>query len=169
MAEENLNELLEENEGSLEEEDTNTLLWATLAVGFGIDIFVSRIEQQINILRQAGLGDSGVIESLRTDLLSNGRIFGEFSHSIKRGVVSGIMQGARIGQDKVYGNQLMQWVSVGTPSICSDCASRVGEVRTFQEWLDLGLPATGWSICREFCYCQIIPEDIDIESLIEIT
>ena len=169
MAEEGLNELLEKNEGSLEEEDTNTLLWATLGVGFGIDIFVSRVEQQINILRQGGLGDSGIIESLRTDLLSNGRIFGEFGHSIKRGVVSGIMQGSRIGQDRVYGNQLMQWISVGTPKICSDCESRVGEVRNFQEWLDSGLPATGWSICREFCYCQLIPDNIEIEQRVEIT
>ena len=79
------------------------------------------------------------------------------------------MQGARIGQDSVYGNQLMQWVSVGSPNICPDCSKRVGEIRTFQEWLSLGLPATGWSICREFCYCQIIPEDIEIESRIEIT
>tara|TARA_Y100000401_G_scaffold73348_1_gene59361 strand:- start:28129 stop:28638 length:510 start_codon:yes stop_codon:yes gene_type:complete len=169
MAEETINEILEENQGNLEEEDNQTLLWATLGVGFGIDIFVSRIEQQINILRQAGLGDTAVIESLRTDLSDGGRIFGEFGHSIKRGIVSGVMQGARIGQDSVYGNQLMQWVSVGSPNICPDCAKRVGEIRTFQEWLSLGLPATGWSICREFCYCQIIPEDIEIESRIEIT
>ena len=169
MAKEDLNEILEGNKEIIEEEDENTLLWATLGVGFGIDIFVSRIEQQINILRQAGLGDTGIVESLRTDLFNNGRIFGEFGHSIKRGIVSGIMQGSRIGQDKVYGNQLMQWISVGTPKICEDCEKRVGEVRSFQEWLDLGLPATGWSICREFCYCQLIPENIDMEQRIEIT
>jgi len=169
MVQEDLNEILEENKEGFEEEDNNTLLWATLGVGFGIDIFVSRVEQQINILRQAGLGDTGIIESLRTDVLNNGRIFGEFGHSIKRGIVSGIMQGSRIGQDKVYGNQLMQWISVGTPNICDDCEKRVGEVRGFQEWLDLGLPATGWSICREFCYCQLIPENIDMEERIQIT
>ena len=169
MAEEDLNEILEENKENIEEEDENTLLWATLGVGFGIDIFVSRVEQQINILRQAGLGDTGIIESLRTDVLNNGRIFGECGHSIKRGIVSGVMQGSRIGQDKVYGNQLMQWISVGTPKICEDCEKRVGEIRSFQEWLDLGLPATGWSICREFCYCQLIPENIDMEQRIEIT
>ncbi len=169
MAEENLNEILEENQGNIEEEDNQTLLWATLGVGFAIDVFVSRVEQQTNILRQAGLGDSAVIESLKTDLSGNGRIFGEFGNSIKRGIVSGIMQGSRIGQDRVYGNQLMQWISVGTPRICSDCENRVGQVRSFQEWLDLGLPATGWSICREFCYCQLIPEGIEIEDRIQIT
>ena len=72
MAEENLNEILEENQGNIEEEDNQTLLWATLGVGFAIDVFVSRVEQQTNILRQAGLGDSAVIESLKTDLSGNG-------------------------------------------------------------------------------------------------
>ena len=123
MAEETINEIIEENQGNLEEEDEITILWATLGVGFAIDVFVSRIEQQINIFRQAGMSDAGIIESLRADLDNRGRIFGEFANSIRRGVVSGIMQGSRLGQDRVYGNQLMQWISVGTPKICEDCES----------------------------------------------
>jgi hypothetical protein len=168
MAEETINELIEENQENLEEEDENTLLWATLGVGFAIDVFVSRIEQQINVFRQAGISDQSIIESLGGDLQTNGRIFGEFGHSIKRGIISGIMQGSRLGQDKVYGNQLMQWISVGTPRICSDCESRVGEIKNYEEWISLGLPATGWSLCREFCYCQLLPDSVDIENRIEI-
>ena len=168
MAEENINELIEENQENLEEEDENTLLWATLGVGFAIDVFVSRIEQHIYIFRQAGISDQSIIESLGTDLRTNGRIFGEFGNSIRRGVISGIMQGSRLGQDKVYGNQLMQWISVGTPRICSDCESRVGRIESYQEWIAEGLPATGWSLCREFCYCQLIPESIEMEERIEI-
>jgi len=168
MAEENINESIEENQENLEEEDENTLLWATLGVGFAIDVFVSRVEQQINIFRQAGISDQSIIESLGGDLRTNGRIFGEFSSSIRRGIISGVMQGSRLGQDKVYGNQLMQWVSVGTPRICVDCESRVGRIESYQEWISAGLPATGWSICREFCYCQLMPESIDIDKRIEI-
>ena len=168
MAEESINEIIEENQKDLEREDEETLLWATLGVGFAIDVFVSRVEQQINVFRQAGLSDSAIIESLRADLQSNGRIFGEFGHSIRRGIVSGIMQGSRLGQDRVYGNQLMQWISVGTPRICSDCESRVGEISTYQDWIAAGLPATGWSLCREFCYCQLVPEDVEIDSRVQI-
>ena len=168
MAEENINETIEENQELLEEEDENTLLWATLGVGFAIDVFVSRVEQQINIFRQAGLSDESIISSLGGDLQTNGRIFGEFSNSIRRGVVSGIMQGARLGQDRVYGNQLMQWISVGTPRICEDCEARVGEIQTYQDWISAGLPATGWSLCREFCYCQLIPSEIEMNDRIEI-
>ena len=168
MAEETINEIIGENQENLEEEDENTILWATLGVGFAIDVFVSRIEQQINIFRQAGMSDVGIVESLGADLNNRGRIFGEFANSIRRGVVSGIMQGSRLGQDRVYGNQLMQWISVGTPKICEDCESRVGEIATYQDWIAAGLPATGWSICREFCYCQLIPEDVEMDSKVEI-
>ena len=168
MPKETIDEIIEENQRNLEEEDENTLLWATLGVGFAIDVFVSRIEQQINVFRQAGLSDQSVIRSLTTDLESNGRIFGEFGNSIRRGIVSGIMQGSRLGQDKLYGNQLMQWISVGTPKICSDCESRVGQIDTCQDWIAAGLPATGWSLCREFCYCQLVPESVDIDSKIQI-
>ena len=166
MPEENTNENIEQIQESLNQEDENTLLWATLGVGFAIDVFVSRIEQQINIFRQAGLSDEAIINSLRADLRTNGRIFGEFSNSIRRGVVSGIMQGARLGQDRVYGNQLMQWVSVGSDRICSDCERRIGQIETYQDWISAGLPATGWSLCREFCYCQLVPETVDIEGRI---
>jgi len=168
MAEETIDEVIEENQRNLNEEDENTLLWATLGVGFAIDVFVSRVEQQINIFRQAGLSDESIINSLETDLRTNGRIFGEFRNSIRRGIVSGIMQGSRIGQDKVYGNQLMQWISVGTPKICSDCESRVGRIESYQDWIAQGLPATGWSLCREFCYCQLVPDNVEIEDKIQI-
>jgi hypothetical protein len=168
MAEETIDEIIEENQGNLEEEDENTILWATLGIGFAIDVFVSRIEQQINIFRQAGMSDAGIIESLGGDLNNRGRIFGEFANSIRRGVVSGIMQGSRLGQDKIYGNQLMQWISVGTPKICDDCQARVGALDTYQNWIASGLPATGWSLCREFCYCQLIPDGVEMDSRIEI-
>ena len=168
MAEETVDEVIAENQGNFEEEDENTILWATLGVGFAIDVFVSRVEQQINIFRQAGISDIGIVESLGKDMLERGRIFGEFGNSIRRGIVSGIMQGSRLGQDRVYGNQLMQWISVGTPRICEDCNARVGEVATYQDWISSGLPATGWSVCREFCYCQLIPDGVEMEPRIEI-
>ena len=155
-----LNDFIEENQGDLTEEDESIILWATLATAFAIDIFATRIEQQIALLGQAGVSNAGVADALRGDLLSRGRIFGELDNSIRRGIISGVMQGSRLGQDKVYGNNLMRWVTVGSPKICPDCETRIGQVSTWEEWAAIGLPATGWSRCREFCYCQLIPSNI---------
>ena len=160
MADEETTEEITQN---IEEEDENILLWATLGVSFGIDIFLTRIEREVALLRNAGITQRGIVDILRNDLATNGRIFGEFRNTIKRGVVSSVMQASRIGQDRVYGDRMMfRWVSVGTPKICGDCAARIGEVKSWEEWEALGLPASGFSVCKEFCYCQLVPEDVEI-------
>ena len=166
MANEETTEEITEN---LEEEDENILLWATLGVSFGIDIFLTRIEREVTLLRNAGISESAIINILGNDLAANGRIFGEFRNTIKRGVVSSVMQASRVGQDRVHGDSVkFRWVSVGTPKICVDCTPRIGEVRSWEEWESLGLPASGFSVCKEFCYCQLVPEEIEMPSSLRL-
>ena len=167
MAEEYEN--IEEAREALTEEDENTLLWAALGTTAAVDIFVARIKSEIRRLRQANVGDAEIIRILSDDLATNGRIFGEFGNNIRRGIVSGIMQGARVGQDEVYGNRLkFRWVSVGSNRICKDCEARIGQIETWEKWESLGLPATGFSVCKEYCYCQLVPEDKEIDDRVVI-
>ena len=162
-------ETTEEITQSIEEEDENILLWATLGVSFGIDIFLTRLEREIALLRNAGISESAIVDILGNDLATNGRIFGEFRNTVKRGVVSSVMQASRIGQDRVYGDSVnMRWVSVGTPKICVDCSSRIGEIRSWNEWEALGLPASGFSVCKEFCYCQLVPESVPMPASLSL-
>ena len=162
-------ETTEEITQNLEEEDENILLWATLGVSFGIDIFLTRIEREIALLRNAGISESAIVNILSNDFASNGRIFGEFRNTIKRGIVSSVMQASRAGQDRVHGDSMrFRWVSVGTPKICIDCTDRIGEVRTWEEWEALGLPASGFSVCKEFCYCQLVPEEVSMPASLSL-
>ena len=162
MAEERLNE--EENTRALEEGDENVILWVTLGISYAIDVFATEIEREIAILRNAGIGNQGIADTIRNDLLTNGRVFGKFSNNIKRGIVSGVMQANRIGQSEVYGDSVnFRWVSVGAPKICVDCQERIGEVATLDQWEAIGLPATGFSVCKEFCYCQLVEESVEID------
>ena len=162
-------ENIEEATENLTEEDENILLWSAIGATVAVDIFAARIESEILRLRQANVGDAEILRILNNDFTSRGRIFGEFSNNLRRGVVSGIMQGARLGQDTVYGNRLkFRWVSVGSSKICADCKDRIGRVETWEAWETIGLPATGFSICKEFCYCQLIPEDIEIDDRVVI-
>tara|TARA_R100000664_G_C2751126_1_gene138425 strand:- start:928 stop:1446 length:519 start_codon:yes stop_codon:yes gene_type:complete len=156
---------IEEILNEAREEDESTISFAILAIAYYGSIFVERIEQEVAILRGAGMSDAGIIATIESDLLGRGRIFGEYSRSIHRGIVLGIMQGFRVGQDAVYGDSVkLRWVSVGSPKICDDCASRIDQVETWETWQSLGLPASGFSICKENCYCQLIPEDIEIDN-----
>jgi len=158
-----------ENTENLKEEDENILLWATLGISFGIDIFITKLEREIALLRNAGITEAAIVDILGNDLATGGRIFGEFRNTIKRGIVSATMHASRIGQDRIYGDSLeMQWVSVGSPRICVDCEDRIGEIRTWDEWEAIGLPASGFSVCKEFCYCQLIPTDIKMPASLSL-
>lgn len=155
----------EQNTQNLEEEDESILLWATLGISFAIDVFTTKIEREIALLRNAGVREAEIIRILGGDLSTGGRIFGEFRNNIKRGIVSSVMQASRIGQDRVYGDSLkMRWISVGSPRICPDCEDRIGQVATWDEWEAVGLPASGFSVCKEWCYCQLIPESVPMPS-----
>ena len=161
--------ITEENQESLEKGDESILLWATLGVSFGIDIFVTEFEREIALLRAAGVGEAEIGGILGRDLSSNGRIFGNFRSYLKRGVISSIMQASRQGQDSVYGDNLeFTWVSVGSPRPCVDCEERIGQVDTWENWQSRGLPATGFSVCKERCYCQLVPTNIEIDEKIVI-
>ena len=159
----------EQNQENIKEEDENILLWATLGISFGIDIFLSRLERENARLRNAGIAESTIINILGNDFANNGRIFGEFRNTVKRGIVSSVMQASRVGADRVYGDRMMfRWVSVGTPKICGDCTARIGEVRSWEEWESLGFPASGFSVCKEFCYCQLVPEEIEMPASLSL-
>ena len=162
-------ETIEEATENLTEEDQNILLWSAIGATAAADIFAARIESEILRLRQANIRDAEIIRILSDDFAASGRIFGEFGNNLRRGVVSGIMQGARFGQDEVYGNRIkFRWVSVGSSKICVDCQARIGQVETWETWESLGLPATGFSVCKEFCYCQLMPEDVEIDDRVVI-
>ena len=162
-------ELTEEITQNLEEEDENILLWATLGISYGIDIFITRLEREIALLRTAGITDAAILDILGNDLATNGRIFGELRNTIKRGIVSATMQASRIGSDRVYGDSMMfQWVSVGTPKICVDCTTRIGQVKSWAEWESLGFPSSGFSVCKEFCYCQLVPVEVSMPASLSV-
>ena len=146
------------NQEELEEEDQAIFAYAAFGISFAIDGFAHEIRSEIRKLRAAGITDGEIGRILASDLESGGRIFGSFRNSIKRGVVSGVMQAHRVGQDRIYGDSLkMKWVSVGSPNICDDCQERIGRIEEWDIWESLGLPASGFSVCKESCYCQLIP------------
>lgn len=153
----------------LSEEDQAIFAYAAFGISFSIDGFAQEIRSEIRKLRAAGISDGEIGRILAADLATGGRIFGSFRNSIKRGVVSGIMQSHRVGQDKIYGDSIkMRWVSVGSSNICHDCEERIGQIKSWDIWESFGLPASGFSVCKEYCYCQLIPVKYQIKDRIVI-
>ncbi len=149
---------------TIDDKDNEILLLAAFVLSYDVQIFADRLRQEIERLTRNGVSEQSIIGILDTDLKSRGRIFGELSNSIKRGVVGGINQAFRRAGD--VGNKL-KWVSI-SKNICDDCSSRAGALDTWEGWGARGMPSSGWSVCKEYCYCQLIPEEIEIEDNLTI-
>lgn len=148
----------------LTEEEEAIYKWAAFGISFAIDTFSQKLRAEIRKLRAAGISDTEIGRILQSDLENGGRIFGEYRNNVKRGVISGIMQGHRVGQDRIYGDSIkFKWVSVGSPKVCPDCEKRLGRIESWNVWESIGLPASGFSVCKESCYCQLIPETFPID------
>ena len=148
----------------LDDKDREILLWVTLGLSYDVRIFSERLGQEIERLTRSGVSEQSIIGVLDTDFRGKGRIFGEFVRSVKRGVVGGINQAFRRSGEM---GRKLRWITV-SKNVCPDCESRAGELDTWEGWESRGMPASGWSVCKEYCYCQLMPEDIEINDTIKI-
>ena len=148
----------------LDDKDREILLWIALGLSYDVRIFTERLAQEVDRLTRAGVNQQSIIGFLTQDLTTNGRIFGEFRNSIKRGIVGGINQAFRRAGEV---GQKLKWVTV-SKNICSDCESRAGQSETWDTWQSLGMPGSGWSICKEHCYCQLVPDSFDVDDKLQL-
>ena len=132
---------------------------------YEVEIFQSKINKQVGMMQAQGISQANIISNLSNDLLNGGLIFGSLRTQVKESVVKGINESGRIGQYAEYAaagydeNSLWRWIVVSGHRICPDCLPRKGQVKTYAEWVELGLPATSSLICGGFCYCILDPLD----------
>tara|TARA_Y100001963_G_scaffold47942_1_gene67389 strand:+ start:602 stop:2014 length:1413 start_codon:yes stop_codon:yes gene_type:complete len=127
---------------------------------YDADIFANRVNKTLQTQRASGISFSATQGILATDMLTGGRVFGELKNSIKESLVEGINQTGNAGSFQAYDpdeKTLFMWVTVAGHKICQDCAPRGGEMATLKEWETRGMPGSGWSVCRGYCYCILDP------------
>ena len=148
----------------LDEQDRRLLIEIAIGMSYDTRIFSERLRQEIERLRRSGVDEQSIIGVLSQDFGSNGRIFGELRNSIKRGVVGGINQAFRRAGEM---GQSLRWVAI-SKNLCDDCRTRAGEIDTWENWEARGMPGSGWSVCKEYCYCQLVPESLDVDDTIRL-
>ena len=123
------------------------------------EIFGANITKEVARLQANGVSRTVIAQTIKNDMQTGGRIFGQYRNSIKGGIVEQVNQSGRLGQLQSFPpeQQLWQWTTVGGHKICADCEGRAGEVLTWEEWEREGLPGSGWSVCRGHCYCVLVP------------
>ena len=128
-------------------------------LNFDVEIFKTNIDKAVSTMVTNGMTDDNIRTVMRKDMLEGGRIFGQLRNDIKASVVVGINQSAKLGQYKNYDmdKMLFTWVTVGGHKVCPDCDARSGETKTWTEWEAEGIPGSGWSVCKGYCYCVLDP------------
>ncbi len=125
---------------------------------YDINTFTNEINKQVALMTGNGLSQANIATLLEADMKNGGRIFGQLKNNTKAKAIETINQTSRIGQESVYSaSDKFAWVTVGGHKVCMDCDGRAGGVMTYAQWEAEGLPGTGWSVCKGYCYCVLDP------------
>lgn len=151
---------------------TNLYSDLSLNIEEEVEIFALTLQAEVNSMRRAGMADKSIYNSLLKDARENGRVFGQFNNKVKDVLYAGVQGASAIGERALYqseGVNLERWVWVTTVSPtgpCPDCAANEGMELSYNDWIDIGLPGSGWSVCKGACLCELRPAGLSGESKI---
>ena len=126
------------------------------------DGWAGRIKQTIREWAAGGMGEKEIIERLTSELTSGGGIF----ESIMRGfgeTTGGAVDYIANAQtfSEWEGEDAWEWITMRDQYVCdevaSDCESRDSVIKSYSEWVAMGLPGAGTTTCRYRCRCIIRP------------
>lgn len=127
------------------------------------EVFKIKAVELIERLKSRNVSVEQIVNILLDDFDNDGEIFG----GLKRGLfgatddfVSNVESQATEyeWQQKGY-DENETWVAV-LVNTCEDCLPRHGMTKPHSEWVSLGLPRSGWSVCKSHCQCQLFPSSI---------
>lgn len=128
-------------------------------IDYSIILTISEIELLMTSMSRAGANPDAIRSYLLYDLQNGGRIFGSLANGISNSTAMGITSAAQIAQMLTYkqkGIQEFKWVTV-SKNPCSQCKDRAGRTESWDYWETIGLPRSGFSVCRGNCKCHLEP------------
>ncbi len=113
----------------------------------------------IEQMRLRGMGDAEIRAFLLSDLKQGGRYFGAYVNAIGRSVTNALEEAGGVASRGVFeseGIKEFQWQTAGG-NVCPDCKDRSGRIRTMEQWRQVGIPKSGFSVCASNCNCVLVP------------
>ena len=140
---------------------------------YDVEVFNARIAQLETSMLGSGTTLNAIDAVIDADLKTFGRITGELNNSVKNSISQSMMYASTMGSLDILRefSENMRWVTV-SGRVCADCDRRSGQIETFHTWEKLGLPGSGWSVCRGYCYCVLdstgtFPDKMSLEEISE--
>ena len=128
------------------------------------------IEGLVGQLTASGMSKSAIKQTLLSDLQSGGAIFGSFKNGTASSIRNGVENVSNAASNAVFESQGLDhrlWKTAGV-NVCPDCESRAGLTGTMEYFETIGVPKSGFSVCRANCQCQLVPVHYDREENIII-
>ena len=119
------------------------------------------VNEFVQTMTVSGVSSETIFTALNADIKESGRIFGAFKNKSKAAIANGIENASNISTSEVFnskGVRRFTWVTAGG-NVCPDCEDRAGMTGDISFFSTLGLPKSGFSVCREHCQCQLVPID----------
>ena len=126
------------------------------------------IQGIVTSMKASGMSNSAIKDTLMADLTGGGRIFGNYRNQVKNTVKSGVsMAGSNASKDifTKAGVEKFRWQTVQGDTVCPDCEPRHGQIESMKVWEMIGTPQSGFSVCQQYCQCQLLPENYKGENL----
>ncbi|MBC8428086.1 MAG: hypothetical protein H8D94_01295 [Candidatus Pelagibacter sp.] len=133
-----------------------------------IAITVVEIQEVVNHMRVFGMSENDIVSTLSQDLINQGRLFGSFRNRIKNTVKNAVTMAAAAAQLDLYQKaniKEFRWVTVSDTRVCPDCIIRHNRKETLETFKLIGLPQSGFSVCRDRCRCLLVPMSYSGENL----
>ena len=132
-------------------------------IDYSIILTIAEFELLIQSMTLAGATPEAIRSYLLYDLENGGRIFGSLANGIANSTAMGITSAAQISQMLTYkqkGIQEFKWITV-SKNPCYQCSERAGRTEPWEYWETIGLPRSGFSVCRGNCKCHLEPMDYE--------
>ena len=139
----------------------------TITINATAERLVLDINELSETMRLSGASPKEIFDTLDDDLQQAGRIFGAFRNKSRAVISNGIENAGNIASEQVFsqaGVERFMWVTTGG-NVCPDCKDRAGMTGKMSFFANLGLPKSGFSVCREHCQCQLVPIEYDAEGI----
>jgi len=128
-------------------------------INFGRMEFLDGAAERMSRLKSSGLSDNAIVEAMYKEMLSkDGGTLAKLENK-EANCLWDFMKGA--SQDTVFSDlddeKMYKWVMNPGAKHCEGCSERNGQIKTLDEWYDIGVPGSGDTDCYYNCMCDLVP------------
>ena len=129
---------------------------------------VTDLTEFISMMEAVGVEPETITAILEQDRRDAGRIFGAYKNKAGQVVGNAVESTAQVSAQDYYASQGVErfrWQTSGG-NVCPDCARREDRTGTMNYFVGIGLPKSGFSVCRHNCQCTLEAIEYNDEGVI---